>query len=80
MAVMTGDENTGTYRAFVCQTLNEWGYPAKDRSGRLDVLEEPHLGKLLAKMSGGVKQSERELTFVDPAKVTSSNEGDMNNA
>tara|TARA_R110002073_G_scaffold107962_1_gene242797 strand:+ start:564 stop:1445 length:882 start_codon:yes stop_codon:yes gene_type:complete len=80
MAVMTGDENTGTYRAFVCQTLNEWGYPAKDRSGRLDVLEEPHLGKLLTKMSGGVKQSERELTFIDPAKVTSSNEGDMNNA
>ena len=53
---------------------------SKDRSGRLDVLEEPHLGKLLTKMSGGVKQSERELTFIDPAKVTSSNEGDMNNA
>ena len=50
---MTGDENTGTYRAFVCQTLNEWGHPAKDRSGKLDVLEEPHLGKLLTKMSGG---------------------------
>ena len=80
MAVMTGDENTGTYRAFVCQTLNEWGYPAKDRSGRLDVLEEPHLGKLLTKMSGGIKQSERELTFVNPANVTSSNEGEINNA
>jgi hypothetical protein len=81
MAVMTGDETTGTYRAFVCQTLNEWGYPAKDRSGKLDVLEEPHLGKLLTKMSGGQKQSERELTFVDPAKQpTSSNEGVTNNA
>ena len=81
MAVMTGDETTGTYRAFVCQTLNEWGYPAKDRSGKLDVLEEPHLGKLLAKMSGGSKQADKELTFVDPAKQpTSSNEGVINNA
>ena len=81
MAVMTGDEATGTYRAFVCQTLNEWGYPAKDRSGRLDVLEEPHLGKLLAKMSGGKNQSKKELTFVDPSKqATSSNEGVINNA
>ena len=81
MAVMTGDETTGTYRAFVCQTLNEWGYPAKARSGKLDVLEEPHLGKLLAKMSGGSKQADKELTFVDPAKQpTSSNEGLTNNA
>ena len=23
------------YRAFVCQTINPWGFPAKDRSGRL---------------------------------------------
>lgn len=37
-------------RAFVCQTLNPWGYPAKDRSGCLDMVEEPHLGKLLAKI------------------------------
>jgi len=79
MAVMTGDESTGTYRAFVCQTLNEWGYPAKDRSGRLDVLEEPHLGKLLTKMSGGKIQSERPLTFVNPSEQ-SSKEGEINNA
>ena len=70
MAVMTGDETVGPYRAFVCQTLNEWGYPAKDRSGRLDVVEEPHLGKLLAKMSGGIPQSERTLDFVDPKSQT----------
>ena len=49
MAVMAGDN--GPYRAFICGALNEWGYPAKDRSGRLDTLEEPHLGKLLNKMS-----------------------------
>jgi AAA domain len=38
-------------RAFVCTAPNRWGYPAKDRSGRLDQLEEPHLGKLFAKLS-----------------------------
>ncbi|WP_353274673.1 MULTISPECIES: ATP-binding protein [unclassified Wolbachia] len=37
-------------RSFVCQTINTWGYPAKDRSGCLDMVEEPHLGKLLAKI------------------------------
>ncbi|WP_425383857.1 ATP-binding protein [Wolbachia endosymbiont (group B) of Anania hortulata] len=37
-------------RSFVCQTINTWGYPAKDRSGCLNMVEEPHLGKLLAKI------------------------------
>jgi hypothetical protein len=37
-------------RAFVCG-LNKWGYPAKDRSGRLEQIEEPHLGKLIAKLT-----------------------------
>jgi hypothetical protein len=37
-------------RAFVCTSPNPWGYPAKDRSGKLDQIEEPHLGKLLAKL------------------------------
>ena len=40
------------YRAFVCQTLNPWGYPAKDRSGRLDLVEEPNLLKLIRKCAG----------------------------
>lgn len=30
---------------------NPEGYPAKDRSGRLDPIEEPHLGKLMKKIS-----------------------------
>ena len=38
-------------RAFICTTPNPWQYPAKDRSGRLEQIEEPHLGKLLAKLS-----------------------------
>ena len=68
MAIMQ-DDNGAPYRAFVCQTLNQWGYPAKDRSGRLDILEEPHLGKLLDKMSGGTPQNERPLDFVNPSEM-----------
>jgi hypothetical protein len=40
------------YRAFVCHTVNPWGYPAKDRSGRLDLVEEPSLLKLIHKCLG----------------------------
>lgn len=46
------DDGT-SYRAFVCQTLNPWQLPAKDRSGRLEVVEEPHLYKLIEKCLGG---------------------------
>lgn len=37
-------------RALVCTQPNAWNYPAKDRSGRLEQIEEPHLGKWLAKL------------------------------
>jgi AAA domain len=37
-------------RAFVCTSPNTWGYPAKDRSGRLEQLEKPDLGELIAKL------------------------------
>jgi|TARA_R110000803_G_scaffold45400_5_gene95717 hypothetical protein len=77
MAILTGEN--GQYRAFVCDPLNEWGYPAKDRSGRLETLEEPHLGKLIAKMGSGKPQSERPLVFVDP-KNQNSNKGEMKDA
>lgn len=46
-----------SYRAFVTQADNEWGFPAKDRSGRLDALERPHLGDLLAKLNGKTQTS-----------------------
>ena len=39
-------------RAFVCTNPNLWGYPAKDRSGRLDQLEPPNLGALIEKLTG----------------------------
>ncbi len=38
-------------RAFVTQKDNVYGLPAKDRSGRLDPIEPPDLGKLIAKAS-----------------------------
>jgi hypothetical protein len=42
-------------RALICTGPNKWRFPAKDRSSRLDQIEEPHLGKLLEKLtsSGG---------------------------
>jgi hypothetical protein len=44
------DDSGKLERKFVCHTLNANMYPAKDRSGRLDEIEEAHLGKLLAKI------------------------------
>ena len=38
-------------RTFVCTSPNPWGLPAKDRSGKLNQLEEPHLGKLIEKLT-----------------------------
>jgi hypothetical protein len=38
-------------RAFVCTNPNHWGYPAKDRSGRLEQLEPPNLGALIEKLT-----------------------------
>ena len=60
--------NDGTsYRAFLCHTLNSWGYPAKDRSGRLDAIEEPNLGRLMEKISGPAKPAPERLDFARPA-------------
>lgn len=47
------------FRALVCTSPNAWGYPAKDRSGRLDMIEKPHLGELFAK----IKQGQRKDTL-----------------
>jgi AAA domain len=43
-------------RAFVCRSPNPWLYPAKDRSGKLDQIEEPHLGKLIAKLTAAKEE------------------------
>ncbi len=65
--VQISPEDGDPYRAFVCHTLNPYGYPAKDRSGRLDVIERPHLGKLMDKISGPVKPAPERLDTTRPA-------------
>lgn len=62
MVQFTPDEGK-PYRAFVTHAVNEWGYPAKDRSGRLDPIEEPHLGKLMDKINGPAKSAADRLNY-----------------
>ncbi|CAB4142888.1 AAA domain containing protein [uncultured Caudovirales phage] len=61
------DEAGAHYRAFVCHTLNPHGFPAKDRSGRLDMIEEPHLGRLMEKIAG--PRPARSLTYQTPSQA-----------
>ena len=51
LAEIKADDGSA-YRAFITHTVNPYGFPAKDRSGRLDLLEPPHLGALIAKCAG----------------------------
>ena len=69
------DANGQPQRTFVCQTLNPFGFPAKDRSGRLAMVEEPHLGRLMAKIQSPIRPAPERLSYpagtpADPA-VTS---------
>jgi hypothetical protein len=67
-----GDESGNAlkpYRAFICHTLNPYGYPAKDRSGRLNCLEEPHLGRLMDKIKKKAKLAAQYLTYVCPQQI-----------
>jgi hypothetical protein len=57
------DEAGAPQRALVCQTINPWGFPAKDRSGRLDLVEPPHLGRLFEKISGPARPAAERLAF-----------------
>ena len=56
-------KNEKSYRIFVCHTLNPLGYPAKDRSGRLSCVEEPHLGRLMDKIQRPLTARAATLTF-----------------
>ncbi len=69
MGELKADDGT-PYRAFVCHTLNPFGFPAKDRSGRLDMVEEPHLGRLMAKIAGAAKPAPERLTYTRPEQTT----------
>jgi hypothetical protein len=64
-------EDAPDKRAFVCQTLNPWRYPAKDRSGRLEMVEEAHLGKLLKKIKTSPAKNQMQASdFTGEASAT----------
>jgi hypothetical protein len=65
LAELKTDDGT-PYRAFICRTLNPWSFPAKDRSGRLEMVEEPHLGRLMQKIAGPAKPALQRLEFARP--------------
>ena len=44
-------DDKASERRLVCRAGNPYGLPAKDRSGRVDLTEPPHLGSLLAKIN-----------------------------
>jgi hypothetical protein len=54
-------------RAFVCTNPNPWGYPAKDRSGRLEQLEPPDLGALIEKLTRAAER--KPFTAVSPEQL-----------
>lgn len=66
MAELTDGEGK-SYRAFVNHTFNPYGFPAKDRSGRLDLIEQPHLGKLMEKIAGPAKPASERLSYSQPS-------------
>ncbi len=61
MAEVSDGTNT-PYRAFINHTINPYGYPAKDRSGRLAMIEEAHLGKLMKKIKSPLQTKKEHLT------------------
>jgi len=63
LAVLKADDGS-SYRGFVTRADNPFGYPSKDRSGRLDAIEEPHLGKLIAKCLGQDTSAQQKLTHL----------------
>ena len=63
-------------RAFVCQTLNMWGFPAKDRSGRLELVEPPHLGRLMEKIQRPSGPASARLAWPVVTPADPSNEPD----
>lgn len=62
-------------RVFVCHTINPEGYPAKDRSGRLDCTEEPDLGRLMDKIRSQ-KPPSWQLTYTSSCDKQSDNPAD----
>lgn len=62
LAEIKGEDGI-SFRAFINHTINPYGYPAKDRSGRLEMMEEPHLGKLMKKIKEPMENRNKNLTW-----------------
>lgn len=59
MTILNGKDKEGNdvrNRVFITDKMNRWGFPAKDRSGKLNVIEPPHLGKLMDKIKNGKRK------------------------
>ncbi len=70
MAEVKNEDGT-PHRALVCQTINPWGFPAKDRSGRLDMVEPPHLGRLFGKIAAPARPIHERLALPGSASIPS---------
>lgn len=57
------------FRGLVCSSPNQWGYPAKDRSGRLEQIEKPHLGELFAKIRTGKRHDTLNTEIPDQSEA-----------
>lgn len=49
------DEDGNPVRTFICQNPNPWNVPAGDRSGKLELTEDPNLQKIMDKIAQGRK-------------------------
>lgn len=65
MEWVTFDKDKGPIRAFVCNSPNFANYPAKDRSGRLEQFEKPHLGELLTKLTVRQQSSDSNVISIE---------------
>jgi len=74
--IQAGGQADQSHRVFICQTLNPYGYPAKDRSGRLSLREEPHLGRLMEKIRSPLTNRPSTLTFSIPQPSQTQQQGD----
>jgi hypothetical protein len=61
-------EDGSMFRALCCQQQNPWGYPAKDRSGRLEMLEAPDLKVLMKKIREGKRLDTTLVTTLPESK------------
>ena len=77
MSALPADDGT-TYRAFVTTKINPFGYPAKDRSGRLNTIEPPHLGDLMKKIKSPLSPASERLSYDVPTQKIEQTENEGN--